>query len=67
MFPPYSHGVPKNFQSISKQVPKSNNRECKHKSENTLCITFQGCTYLSVSHLKLLKEYNNNFSHYVRI
>ncbi len=31
------------------------------------CITFQGCTCLSVSHFKLLKEFHNIFTYYVKI
>jgi len=31
------------------------------------CITFQGCACLSVSHLKLLKEFHNIFAYYVII
>jgi hypothetical protein len=31
------------------------------------CTTFQGCACLSLSHLKLLKEFHNIFVYYVRI
>jgi hypothetical protein len=44
-----------------------------HKGENTLyspplgCTTFKGCACLSISHLKLLKDFDNIFAYYVRI
>jgi hypothetical protein len=31
------------------------------------CTTFQGCTCLNVSHLKLVKDLHNIFAYYVRI
>jgi hypothetical protein len=31
------------------------------------CTAFQGCACLSVSHLKILKDFHNIFAYYVRI
>jgi hypothetical protein len=36
-------------------------------SEVSHCTTFQGCACLCVSHFKLLKDFHNLFTYYVKI